>query len=343
MELEQLNTVLDGLKISGRCVGHNRHRHLATYDIELNPGTMVSRIERRTREIALGIKSETSPIVKVMPKSGRVRLQVAMEQAQALPFSELFKASEIPSIEDNFLPLVLGETDEGNKLWIDLNKHPHTLVAGATGSGKSVFLRTVIANIARLKSMKARNIQLFLADPKRVEFNHYDKLRGFASYVSYTYETTMTMLNLLHEKMENRYAVLANKGVQSLTEAPYLFPQIVVVIDEVADLMMQDKRTHAFEQAIVKLAQKARAAGIYLVLATQRPSKEILTGLIKANFPARVSCKVSSRVDSQIMLDSPGAESLLGRGDALLQSPVSDRVRFQAAYCEPEDIIRDYN
>ena len=152
------------------------------------------------------------------------------------------------------------------------------------------------------------------------------------------------MLEYLHRQMEDRYELLARHGVQQLAEKPGLFPQLLVVIDEVADLMLQDKttRTKRFESLVVSLAQKCRAAGIYLVLATQRPSTDVLTGLIKANFPARISCKVATRVDSQVILDSPGAECLLGRGDAILQSPVNDRIRFQVAYTEAKNTVRDY-
>lgn len=338
--MEQINSILNGLKINGQCINHNQHRHLATYDIQLEPGTMVSRIERRTREIALGIRSVTPPIVKLMPKSGLIRLHVAMDQAAPLPLSGLF-GDNIP--EGQLLPVVLGETDEGQRLWVDLSEHPHTLVAGATGSGKSVFLRTVLANLAHLKSTGARDIEVYLVDPKVVEFNSYEKLNKLIASVAYTYDKTLSMLKILRQKMEARYKAMAQYGIQSIKEMPYLFPQTVVIIDEVADLMLQDKKSHEFETGIVKLAQKARAAGIYLVLATQRPSKDVLTGLIKANFPARISCKVSSRVDSQVVLDSPGAESLLGRGDAILQSPIYDRVRFQAAFCEPEYVIEKYN
>lgn len=337
--MDQINSILNGLKIKGQCVDHNQHRHLATYDIQLEPGTMVSRIERRTREIALGIRSVTPPIVKLMPKSGLVRLHVAMDQASPLPLSGLFE--EVP--ESMLLPVVLGETDEGKRLWVDLSEHPHTLVAGTTGSGKSVFLRTILANLAHLQSTGARDIEVYLVDPKVVEFNSYEKLNKLIASVTYTYDKTLSMLKILRRKMEARYKAMAQYGIQSIREMPHLFPQTVIIIDEVADLMLQDKKTHEFETGIVKLAQKARAAGIYLVLATQRPSKDVLTGLIKANFPARVCCKVSSRVDSQVVLDSPGAESLLGRGDAILQSPIYDRVRFQAAFCEPEFVVDRYS
>jgi len=337
--MEQLNTILKSLNIKGQCVNHKRHRHLATYDIKLDPSAMVSRIERRTREISLSIKSVTVPIVKVLPKDGLVRLHVAMAQAKPLPLPELWKRDEVPAIEDMMLPAVLGESDDGSKVWVDISDHPHTLVAGATGSGKSVFLRSLIWNLSQLHKHSMRNIQLYLVDPKRVEFNKYEKMRGLVNYVAYTYDKTNALLKILTNKMESRYEQMARLGIQSVKERPNLFPQIVVVIDEVADLMMQDKKTHEFETGIIRLAQKARAAGIYLVLATQRPSKDVLTGLIKANFPARVSCKVSSRVDSQVILDAQGAENLLGRGDAILQSPVNDRVRFQSAFCEPSDIV----
>lgn len=340
--ITRLNDVLAGLNIKGMCVNYKEHRHLAFYDISLEPGAMVSRIERRTREIALGIKSQTPPIVKLFPKRGLVRLQVANSNAETINLLSILDRAEIPAIEESLLPIIVGETDEGINLCMDLSKHPHTLIAGSTGSGKSVFLRTMIANIVRLNSLGERDIELYLADPKRVEFSAYDipEMSHTVINVSYDYYDVLGMLSAIEEKMDSRYEVLASFGYSSIEECPNMFPLCVVMIDEVSDLMIQDKKSKEFELLIVKLAQKCRAAGIYLVLSTQRPSADVLTGLIKANFPARIACKVSSRVDSQVILDGPGAESLLGRGDAILQSNANDRARFQTAFVSAKEIVQ---
>lgn len=333
---EHLDNVLAALDIDGKCVHHSEHRHMAFYDVALNPGATMNRLERRTREIALGIRSKTTPLVKLLSKEGVVRLQVATSEADTLPLSVIFTPGEVP--EDYFVPILLGESDEGKKLWIDLSKHPHTLIAGGTGSGKSILLHTIISNIARLNYFGLRNIELYLCDPKNVEFNAYDGV-DFVVDSANTYEGVLGVLENLNDEMEARYAMMAEQGINNIQECPWM-NTCVLIIDEVADLMLQDhkSKSKALETMLVKLAQKSRAAGIFIILATQRPSVDVLTGLIKANFPARISCKVATRIDSQVILDTPGAECLLGRGDAVLQSPVIDRARFQVAYTDPKDI-----
>jgi len=341
-KITAMNDILQGLNIDGACVNYKEHRHLAFYDIKLKPGATVRRIEARTREIALAINSRTTPIVKVIPNKGVVRLQIATSEPDK-SLDLCFNGTVIPPIEESLLPIMLGETDEGNQFWVDITKHPHTLIAGGTGSGKSALLRTIIANLVWLQVSGARKIELYLSDPKRVEFHTYEGMKKIIPYIAYDYESTLGMLKNLDIMMESRYDVLAKLGYTSVEECPNIFPSVVVIIDEVSDLMIQDKRSKQFEMKIVKLAQKCRAAGIYLILSTQRPSVDVLTGLIKTNFPARISCKVSSRVDSQVILDSSGAECLLGRGDAILQSPINDKTRFQVAFIETKRIIKEYN
>lgn len=338
--IDQLNSALADFKIAGSCVGYKQHRHLAFYDVSLDSGATVRRIETRTREIALRLKTQTAPIVQVLPKSGVVRLRVALREAEPLPFHDIYDVADAPA--DYQLPVLLGESDEGVRLWVDLARHPHTLVAGATGSGKSVFLSTLIANMAALNASGKKKVLLFLADPKRVEFNRFAKGLGkLVGHTAYDYHSTISMLEYVHGIMESRYSVMSALNATSVEQVKGFDP-IVVMIDEVADLMVQDKKAGVFQNLVVKLAQKCRAAGIYLVMATQRPSTDVLTGLIKANFPARISFKVGQRVDSQVILDSPGAEALLGRGDAILQSPIFDRVRFQSMYIEAREIINRY-
>lgn len=337
-----LDSILSGFDIKGRCVNYEQHRHLAFYDVALDPGTTVSKLERRTREIALALKTKTSPIVKVISEKGVVRLHVAISNAETINLLDMFRHETFPYNMN--LPFLLGEDDEGKKLWTDFSLHPHTLVAGGTGSGKSVFLHTLISNAAVLKAAGYRDIEIYLSDPKRVEFSAYkdSRINSLVREIAEDYNGTLAMLEYIQAEMEARYSAMAKLGVQNISECRGVFSYMMVIIDETADLMLYDRKRREFENIVIKLAQKARAAGIHIVLATQRPSRDILTGTIKANFPARIACKVSSRVDSQVILDSVGAEHLLGRGDAIIRNHDNDSARFQVAYSDPKTIIANY-
>jgi S-DNA-T family DNA segregation ATPase FtsK/SpoIIIE len=335
---EKMNKVLAGLGINGKCILANQHRHLAYFDISLEPRTSIRTLERNAREIALGIRSKTTPIVKVIPEEGVVRLQVAMEDAKPILhksiYNRTFQVKEI-------LPFILGEDETGNKLVMDMVKNPHLLIAGGTGSGKSVLLHNLIANAIYLRAIKFTNTDLILVDPKRVEFNFYnDPLFPFI-HIENTYEGCVEMLEEMVLVMERRYAHMASINVRSVEDDPGLFVFKMIVIDEVSDLILQDKEKHLHD-LLITLAQKGRAAGIYIVLATQRPSVDIITGTIKANFPGRIACKTASRIDSKVILDEIGAESLLGRGDAILKNMEHDRVRFQVAYTDENQIKSTY-
>lgn len=338
----KMNYVLEGLRIRGECLDVDINRHLAFFDVKLNTGTSIRKIENNVREIALGIRSKTIPIVKVLPDKGLVRLQVALKSADTVYFEDLYCNNLLS--KDMLLPFLLGETEEGEKLIVDFAKNPHTIIAGGTGSGKSVLLHSIIGNALYLNAINARNIQLYLVDPKNVEFISYEKdvFKADVTSVIYEYQQTVHLLSHLENVMEDRYAKLASHGLRSVESCPRAFSQIVVIIDEVADLIVQDGKNGPLQRSIIRLAQKARAAGIYLILATQRPSVDIITGVIKANFPARIACKTASKTDSQVILDSPGAENLLGRGDAILNNMSHDKVRFQVAFSDPERIEETY-
>jgi S-DNA-T family DNA segregation ATPase FtsK/SpoIIIE len=333
--IDKLNSILSGLRIDGRCVQARKHRHMAFYDVELAPGTKIRRLESNAREIAIGLRSKTTPIIKPMPELGVVRLQMATQDAAILPLTNLLSDVTIPPPTEMLLPVLMGETDEGNVLWMDMAKNPHALIAGGTGSGKSTLLHTLIANCVVMNAIGARSIELFLIDPKMgVEFAPYEDL----ATIAYDYDRTIAMLEYLFEQMENRYAYMRKVGIKSIEARPGMFPYIAVFIDEVAELMAVDKenKNKRFQLLLSRLAQKARAAGIYIVAATQRPSTDVVTGLIKANFPARIACRTSSKIDSQVVLDMPGAETLLGRGDAIFKNNSREATRFQVAYSTPE-------
>jgi len=325
MQKETLNKVFQGLKIDATCVNAYSHRHFSFYDVELNPKCKVSKIRHYADEIALGLRSKTTPIIKIIPEKGIVRLQTITTDPSTLYFEDLLAASHKQIIGLNFL---FGETNEGNLLWVDMKKNPHMLVAGSTGSGKSVFLHTLIAN-----ALRDETCSISLVDPKGSEFINYKEI---ADDLCVSYTDTVDMLKRSINEMEYRYKELARCNKISV-EGHYagIFGYKLIIIDEVSDLMLQDK-SKEFEESVLKLAQKSRAVGIHLVLATQRPSVDVLTGLIKANFPSRLAFKVSSRVDSNVILDTQGAEYLIGRGDGILATNEYDYVRCQIAMSDPK-------
>jgi S-DNA-T family DNA segregation ATPase FtsK/SpoIIIE len=252
-----------------------------------------------------------------------------MEKAETIQFEDLYDPNDTP---EGILPFLLGEGDDGQKIWMDMACNPHLLVAGATGSGKSIFLHILIAN-----ALKRKDVDLMLVDPKfGVEFGKYSNQAEVAN----NYDDAILFLETLELLMNSRYQRMAKLGVNSIEQRPELFTKKLLIVDEAADLMLLDSSKRnpnrgLFETKICGIAQKARAAGIYLVLATQRPSVDVITGLIKSNFPARLACQVSTAIDSKVILDCVGAEALLGRGDAILNSPQHNYTRFQVAYIKP--------
>lgn len=325
-----LNQVLESFKIHAECVGANHHRHFAYYNLKLQPGCKVNKITQFSKEIALALHSASVPIIKLIPAEGIVRLQVTFGHSEILLLKDLFTKSITPK---GTLPFCLGETDEGEVFWTDMAQNPHMLVAGTTGSGKSVLLHNLIANASR-----AKNVEVFLIDTKKVEFGIYDnpKCTKLIVNVAKDYTAATNIVEHLCNMMEARYAYMDKIGVSNIDACGNLLDKILVIIDEVADLILIDK-SEKFQTALIKLAAKSRAAGIYIVLATQRPSVDIITGAIKANFPARLACKVSSRTDSQVILDIPGAENLSSKGEALFKNPYHDLVRLQIGYISNQD------
>lgn len=326
--IDSLNDILSGLSIKATCIDAVRRRHIGFYDVKLSPGERVRSIESKATEIALHLKSKTNPVIKLIREEGVVRVQAVFSNPETIPFDSLYANTTVRNgVPKGFLPFLVGETHEGDPLWVDMAEHPHTLVAGETGSGKSVFLHLLIANAAQRKDTK-----LYLIDPKRVEFSNYSKSK-LITHISHEYSDTIATLKNLVSIMEQRYSLMAQMRMKSIKDAPSMFEKIVVIIDEAADLVMQqDKKEKEFESLVVRLAQKSRAAGIYLVLATQRPSVDVITGLIKANFPARIAFKVASKSNSRVIMDANGAETLLGKGDGIIKSANRDYIRFQGAF-----------
>jgi S-DNA-T family DNA segregation ATPase FtsK/SpoIIIE len=210
---------------------------------------------------------------------------------------------------------------------MDLAQNPHMLIAGTTGSGKSTLVHTIIANI-----FNYNNVKLILSDPKNIEFSEYDsKIKHSNLEVVYTYDETVAMLDDLLELMESRYRDI-RAGLD-----PKSLHSVVFIIDEFADLIMQDS-DGSFYNKLCRLAQKCRSSKIHLIISTQRPSVNIIDGTIKANFPSRIACRVASHIDSKVILDTIGAENLLGKGDALLKDNFRNLERFQVAYTSPQEV-----
>lgn len=233
------------------------------------------------------------------------------------------------------LPAVLGIDSNGKQLVLDLANAPHVLIAGQTGSGKSVCLNDILVSILQFK--QPADVQLLLIDPKQVELSKYACIPHLAGSIATTPEEALNALHWAVDEMERRYTILRQRGAAGLDLAPGLFPRLVIAIDELADLIQASKKE--IETLISRLAAKGRAAGIHLIVATQYPSAKIITGAIKANIPTRIAFKTSSNSDSRVILDMVGAEKLTGKGDGLFFAPASSvPQRFQACYLSPEEI-----
>lgn len=316
-----LNQIFDSFNIKASCLSACQMDNYLYFDIKLHPNTKVKDIQKYSDEIALAFKANAKPSLKILHEKGILRLEFATPRTKTLKLFDLFTNHNIPSGD---LVCLLGQSVDGEKLWMDLSQNPHMIIAGTTGSGKSTLLHNIIANCCNYN-----NCILYLIDPKNVEFGAYEK--NLNMNVSYTYEESIFILDSLLETMEMRYSLI--RSGKSATEFPY----ILIIIDEFADLIMQDKNNQ-FYTKLCKLAQKCRAARISIILSTQRPSVNVVDGVIKANFPARISCRVASHVDSKVILDSIGAENLLGKGDALLKDNFRFMERFQIAYTDAKEV-----
>jgi DNA segregation ATPase FtsK/SpoIIIE, S-DNA-T family len=323
--IEIFNKILQSFNIEANCVGSQQIDNYSYYDLRLAPTTRVKEIQKYGDEISLALKMPSRPRVKVMHQQGIVRLEFVSFRKEPLLLFDLFTNDNVPPGD---LLVLLGQTVDGQRFWMDLAQNPHMIVAGTTGSGKSTLLHNIIANC-----INYNNCILHLVDPKRIEFHEYEKRIKRNMYVHYTYDEAIETLNSLLEMMEQRY--LSMRNGQPASELPY----VVLMIDEFADLIMQD-RDDVFFIKLCRLAQKSRAARISIILATQRPSVNIINGAIKANFPARIACRVASHVDSKVILDSIGAESLLGKGDALVKDNFRFLERFQVAYTTASEVCQ---
>jgi len=346
----QLVHALETFGVKGEVTRISPGPVITLFEIEPAEGVRVNKFTTLADDLARVMQAQRIRIIAPIPGSRSVGVELPNDNPQIV-FLKTILNSEQYAKSQSKLSIAIGKTTTGNAFTIELNKMPHLLVAGATGAGKSVCINTIIMSI--LYKAKPDEVKFVLIDPKKLELSTYKQLVGYHlitspnldEYVMTTAETAVGILDAAIQEMERRFSVFADAGVRNIEEYHTKqknedlekVPYVVVLIDELADLMMTSSR--AIEDPITRLAQKARAVGIHLVVATQRPSVDVITGLIKSNFPARISFQVSSRVDSRTIIDQMGAEKLLGKGDMLFLAPGSaSPVRLHNAFITLDEI-----
>ncbi len=319
------------------------------YTLKPAEGVKLSKITTLSNDLALSLASHPIRIEAPIPGRSLVGIEVPNTERATVRLGRLI---ENPKFQDSSadLPIALGRNVSGEAVYADMARMPHMLVAGSTGTGKTCYLNSLILSLlyqpsTSFKSASPENLRLILVDPKRVEFPVYKDLPHLLCPIIYTAEETLGALKWLTGEMERRFSVLADVGARdihsyngkALNNGTDPLPFIILIIDELADLMAA--RGRDIEASVVRLAQMARAVGIHLVVATQRPSVEVITGLIKANITSRITFQVASQVDSRTVLDMAGAEKLLGRGDMLyLSAEVAKPKRIQAPYVSEKEV-----
>src|SRR5215470_34546 len=310
------------------------------YELQLAPGTKVSKVAGLKDDLSYALATTEIRILAPIPGKQAVGVEVPNTSPNLVTLGDVF--DDLPTAASP-LSVWLGKDISGNAVWTDLARMPHILIAGTTGSGKSGCINTILTSI--LLRATPDEVRMILIDPKRIELNYYESIPHLLTpVVSSPKEAASVLANVVAE-MERRYERLSAVRARSLPEANRAFrsrgeqtlPYLLVVIDELADLMMISPQQ--VEDAVIRLAQKSRAVGIHLVLATQRPSVDVITGMIKANVPSRIAFAVSSQTDSRVILDQAGAESLLGQGDMLFKPLGTSRLqRLQGAFVTEEEI-----
>lgn len=320
---------------------------ITRYELKPAEGVRVSKIANLADDIALNLAAETIRIEAPIPGKQAVGIEVPNKQKEMVGLREVIE-SEAFKNNDSKLSVALGKDVAGSSVIANIAKMPHVLIAGSTGSGKSVCINTIITSI--IYNSKPSEVKLVMVDPKVVELSVYNGIPHLLIPVVTDPKKAAGALAWAVQEMDNRYNLFAEKGVRDLVgynkaaehEETGKIPQIVIIIDELADLMMVAAKE--VEESICRLAQKARAAGMHLVIATQRPSVDVITGLIKANVPSRIAFAVSSQVDSRTILDQVGAEKLLGKGDMLyFPSGASKPTRVQGAFVSDEEVEQIVN
>jgi len=339
---KQLEQKLKNFAVSGKVVGISPGPVVTTYEYSPAAGVKINKITNLADDLALGLKAPSVRVVGSVPGKSALGIEIPNPNRSVVYIRELLASEECRN-NDNKLAIVLGLDVVGNPSIANLAKMPHLLIAGSTGSGKSVAINSIIASL--LYNATPEEVRLLMIDPKRIELSGYEGIPHLLHPVVVEPKLASRALMWAVREMERRYKLLEEAKVKSFDSyneaSEEKLPYIVIIVDELADLMMVASKD--VEASIARLAQMARAAGMHLILATQRPSVDVLTGLIKANFPTRISFKVSSKIDSRTILDTSGAEHLLGAGDMLyLANGSSALQRVHGAYiseAETEAII----
>ena len=345
-----LERVLADFQITGKVVEIHEGPAVTQFEVEIKAGTKVSRITSISKEIALALAAKDVRIEAPIPGKSTVGIEIPNKNIASVPIRDVL-GSVPKSMADAKILVALGKDLMGRTCCADLSKMPHLLVAGSTGSGKSVCINSFIASI--LMRMKPDEIKLVLVDPKKVELSNYNGIPHLLCPVVSDPKKANIALQKIVAEMERRYDVFSEANVKNITgynemieknnkkndTSVHKMPYILVIIDELADLMLVAAKE--VEDSIMRITQMARAAGIHLIVATQRPSTDVITGVVKANIPSRISFAVASSIDSRTILDMGGAEKLLGKGD-MLYKPMGDNtpVRIQGTFISDEETQR---
>jgi DNA segregation ATPase FtsK/SpoIIIE, S-DNA-T family len=328
--------------VEAKIVGVVSGPHVSLYELRLAPGIKVKKVTELANDLAYALASTDIRILAPIPGKQAVGVEVPNAKRRMVRLGDIYAGRP-----QKASPLVawLGKGIDGNAVWTDIAKMPHVLVAGTTGSGKSACVNAILSSI--LMAASPNEVRLVLVDPKQVELNHYEHVPHLLTPVVTSPRLAANVLSNLITEMETRYGVMSQARARNLEELNRIrrkegeapLPHILCVIDELADLMMVAPAE--VEDSIIRLAQKSRATGIHLVLATQRPSTDIITGTIKVNIPSRIAFAVSSQTDSRVILDQGGAESLLGMGDMLFRGAGTSKLeRVQGAFITEDEIAR---
>ena len=351
----KLEHALTSFRVDAQVVGAQIGPTVTLFELEVAQGTRMNKVTQLSQEIAAALRAQSVRIIAPIPGKSTIGIEVPNKKRRIVRMAELIDQSAYDP-KKAALPLFLGMDAEGNAIVEDLARMPHLLIAGTTGSGKSVCINTILASILLTRS--PHDVKMILIDPKMVELQMFSNIPHLMLPVVTDMKQATNVLLWAVEKMEGRYELFKNAGVRNIKSynalgekqlkermgeewnedrTPRHVPYMMVVVDEFADLMMVSKKEA--EQAITRLAQKSRAVGIHVILATQRPSTDVITGVIKGNLPTRIAFKVASKVDSRVILDHMGADKLLGGGDMLYNPPQSSKItRVQGALVEDHEL-----
>ena len=327
--------------IEAKVIGQVTGPHITRYEVKLAPGTKMSKVSNLKDDLAYALAAVDVRILAPIPGKTAVGVEVPNLRRRIVHLGDVFQE---PPADWSPLTVWLGKDIAGRAIGADLAKMPHLLVAGTTGAGKSACVNSMLSSI--LLRATPHEVRLVLVDPKQVELNHYESIPHLLTPVITSPKMAANALQNLVKEMEDRYTIMRLARTRSLPELNKVregrgeqpLPYILCVIDELADLMMVAPAD--VEDSIIRLAQKARAVGMHLVLATQSPRVDVITGMIKANVPSRIAFAVSSQTDSRVILDQNGAESLLGQGDMLFSPVGTNKLqRIQGAYIDEEQIL----